>query len=170
MSKRGKRTSKKSDKTAEKENNVNLCNAISNYENPTTDEYKMLFAEHRLKSFTKDWPFDADSTCNPQSLADAGFYHIPSNEAPDACRCFCCFKELDGWEPEDIPMKEHKKHSSSCAFLSLTKPVSKLTVQEYLKLEAERQKNKLSKYYHMAMQEMQNHSALIETEMMKLLK
>jgi len=41
-------------------------------------------------------------------LADAGFYHIPTNDAPDACRCFCCYKELDGWEPEDSPWWETK--------------------------------------------------------------
>ena len=36
-------------------------------------------------------------------LADAGFYHIPSDQSPDATRCFACYKELDGWEPDDDP-------------------------------------------------------------------
>jgi hypothetical protein len=39
--------------------------------------------------------------------------------------------------------EEHRKHSPHCAFLSLNKSVEKLTVDEFLKLECERQKNKL---------------------------
>ena len=36
-------------------------------------------------------------------LAEAGFYHCPTKEEPDAVRCFFCMKELDGWEPDDDP-------------------------------------------------------------------
>ena len=44
-------------------------------------------------------------------LAAAGFYHIPTNNEPDAVRCFCCYKELDGWEPEDDPWYALKKYA-----------------------------------------------------------
>ena len=40
-------------------------------------------------------------------LSMAGFYHIPTNNEPDAVRCFCCYKELDGWEPDDDPWFVH---------------------------------------------------------------
>jgi len=37
-------------------------------------------------------------------LAAAGFFHCPTDQEPDAVRCFVCHKELDGWEPTDIPL------------------------------------------------------------------
>ena len=36
-------------------------------------------------------------------MAEAGFFHAPSDRDPDIARCFVCFKELEGWEPEDNP-------------------------------------------------------------------
>ena len=40
------------------------------------------------------------STCQ---MADAGFYHCPTDREPDVVRCYVCFKELEGWEPQDDP-------------------------------------------------------------------
>ncbi|XP_010144812.1 PREDICTED: baculoviral IAP repeat-containing protein 5-like, partial [Eurypyga helias] len=37
--------------------------------------------------------------------------------------------------------EEHKKHSAGCAFLSLQKDPTNLTLQEFLKLDKERIKN-----------------------------
>lgn len=37
-------------------------------------------------------------------MAEAGFFHSPKDRDPDIARCFVCFKELEGWEPEDNPM------------------------------------------------------------------
>ena len=67
------------------------------------------------------------------------FWHLFS--LPPA-RCFVCFKELDGWEPDDDPMKEHKSHSAKCAFLKLKNP-NNLTVKQFLELEKTRQINKV---------------------------
>lgn len=36
-------------------------------------------------------------------LAEAGFYSCATANEPDAVQCFMCFKELDGWEPDDDP-------------------------------------------------------------------
>ncbi len=36
-------------------------------------------------------------------MAEAGFYHCPTDQEPDLVKCFFCLKELDGWEPEDDP-------------------------------------------------------------------
>lgn len=41
----------------------------------------------------------------------------PSQDAPDSVRCFTCNKFLDGWEPNDDPLEEHKKHSKDCKFV-----------------------------------------------------
>lgn len=37
-------------------------------------------------------------------MADAGFIHCPTENEPDLAQCFFCFKELEGWEPDDDPL------------------------------------------------------------------
>ncbi|XP_060951377.1 baculoviral IAP repeat-containing protein 5a [Limanda limanda] len=107
---------------------------------PLTEEAtKMYFYENRLKSFA-GWPFEEDCTCTPENMAKAGFVHTPSDNSPDIAMCFFCLKELEGWEPEDDPEKEHKSHSPSCHFIALKKKVEELTVEEFLKLQKERHK------------------------------
>lgn len=164
MSRKGRKVSKKNN---QKDNTIKIEPKLSEYNKFDKEEYVMLFTDYRLKTFG-DWPFDGDNSCNPLALASAGFYHIPTNEEPDATRCFCCYKELDGWEPDDNPWEEHRKHSSHCAFLSLRKPVEKLTVDEFLRLESERQKNKLKKYFHMKIQELNQQAEATRTEMAKI--
>ncbi|EPQ18931.1 Putative arylformamidase [Myotis brandtii] len=78
-------------------------------------------------------------------MAAAGFIHCPTENEPDLAQCFFCFKELEGWEPDDDPLEEHKKHSSGCAFLSVKKQFEELTLGEFLKLDKERAKNKVAK-------------------------
>ncbi|KAF5906394.1 baculoviral IAP repeat-containing protein 5.2-like, partial [Clarias magur] len=73
-------------------------------------------------------------------MAKAGFIHVPSENSPDIAQCFFCLKELEGWEPEDDPEKEHKAHSPNCNFITLKKSVESLTVEEFLRLQKERQK------------------------------
>ena len=51
-------------------------------------------------------------------MAAAGFYLVST---PDSVRCFVCLKELDGWEPEDDPIEEHRNHSKKCPFLKIIK-------------------------------------------------
>ncbi|KAK2876241.1 hypothetical protein QQF64_004992 [Cirrhinus molitorella] len=103
------------------------------------DQTKMYFYENRLQTFV-GWPFDEGCICTPENMAKAGFIHTPSENSPDIAQCFFCLKELEGWEPEDDPEKEHKTHSSTCDFILLKKTVDSLTVEEFLKLQKERQK------------------------------
>ena len=49
------------------------------------------------------------------SLVDAGFYY--QNE--DAVQCWACGIVLDGWEPDDDPLDQHKEHSPDCPIFSL---------------------------------------------------
>lgn len=70
-------------------------------------------------------------------LAEAGFYYIGSKHEPDAVQCFLCGKSLDGWEEEDDPWLEHKKHSSECKFAKLGKPECRLTVYEFFDVQME---------------------------------
>ncbi|XP_028287360.1 baculoviral IAP repeat-containing protein 5a [Parambassis ranga] len=106
---------------------------------------KMYFYENRLKTY-EGWPFNEDCTCTPENMAKAGFIHTPSENSPDVAMCFFCLKELEGWEPEDDPEKEHKSHSPSCNFITLKKKVEELTVEEFLKLQKERQKFMINKH------------------------
>ena len=52
-------------------------------------------------------------------MAEAGFYHSSNDRDPDIARCFVCFKELEGWEPDDNPWYE--------LFFSVLKIIKKLT-------------------------------------------
>ncbi|XP_076854667.1 baculoviral IAP repeat-containing protein 5a [Brachyhypopomus gauderio] len=103
------------------------------------DHMKMYFYESRLLTFA-GWPFEEDCVCTPENMAKAGFVHTPSDNSPDIAQCFFCLKELEGWEPEDDPEKEHKLHSPNCNFITLKKSVESLTVEEILRLQKERQK------------------------------
>ncbi|XP_056677056.1 baculoviral IAP repeat-containing protein 5-like [Monodelphis domestica] len=91
----------------------------------------------------QNWPFMEDCTCTPEKMAEAGFIHCPSENEPDLAQYFFCSKELEGWEPE--VMLEHKKHSSICDFIGIKKKIEYLALNEFLKLEKERAKNKIEK-------------------------
>ena len=69
-------------------------------------------------------------------MAEAGFYYIGTEASPDAVRCVVCLTELEGWEEDDEPLKEHKNHSSSsaCPYLKIKDPYQ-ITVGDVLKLE-----------------------------------
>ncbi|KAL4612913.1 baculoviral IAP repeat-containing protein 5 [Arapaima gigas] len=105
----------------------------------SADHTKMYFYENRLKTYS-GWPFEEGCACTPENMARAGFIHTPAENSPDIAQCFFCYKELEGWEPEDDPVKEHKAHSPECSFIALKKPVQELTVEEVIKLQKEREK------------------------------
>ncbi|KAM4668333.1 baculoviral IAP repeat-containing protein 5.1-like [Amazona ochrocephala] len=108
-----------------------------------TDFKDMYEYENRLKTFT-NWPFKENCKCSPENMAKAGFIHCPDENEPDVVKCFFCLIELEGWEPNDDPWKEHMKHYN-CGFLSLTKPFDDLTMEEYYMLEMTRLRTFLCK-------------------------
>ncbi|KAF2193830.1 inhibitor of apoptosis repeat-containing protein [Zopfia rhizophila CBS 207.26] len=59
------------------------------------------------------WPLPSPT---PAELACAGFVWKPTTESPDNVICFCCNRQLDGWEASDNPAHEHLTHSPSCGF------------------------------------------------------
>ena len=69
-------------------------------------------------------------------MAEAGFYYVGSSSEPDLARCYYCRRELDGWEPTDVPWDEHKRRE--CPFINLGKSPMDLTVEDAFTLEAER--------------------------------
>ena len=69
-------------------------------------------------------------------MAEAGFYLVGNANEPDLVRCYYCRRELDGWEPTDVPWDEHKRRN--CPYISLGKTPQELTVEDAFNLEAER--------------------------------
>ncbi|XP_064091937.1 baculoviral IAP repeat-containing protein 5.2-like [Macrobrachium nipponense] len=102
--------------------------------------YEMLNEENRLKSFKK-WPFGSDTCMSKEKMAEAGFFFTGSKKEPDLAKCYICLKELDGWEEEDDPWEEHKKHAPYCQFIQLNKKPCELTVQDTHELEMHRNMN-----------------------------
>lgn len=52
-------------------------------------------------------------------MVEAGWCYDPSQEAEDGVTCFYCNLSLDGWEPKDNPLDEHKRRSPDCSFFTL---------------------------------------------------
>ncbi|KAE8626840.1 hypothetical protein XENTR_v10006779 [Xenopus tropicalis] len=115
------------------------------------DFRNMYDYEARLATFA-DWPFTENCKCTPENMAKAGFVHCPTENEPDVACCFFCLKELEGWEPDDDPWTEHSKRSASCGFLSLTKCVNDLTMEGFLRLEADRIKSFYRKFSTVVLQ------------------
>ncbi|CAH8540820.1 unnamed protein product [Schistosoma turkestanicum] len=110
--------------------------------NTTIDRFRLSTYSYRLNTLT-NWPYDGNSLCTAEKLAMSGFYR-PNPNYPTVTQCFVCMKELEGWEPDDDPDKEHKIHSSKCPFLK-SKQYEQLTYEEGLKMDVERYCNYLSK-------------------------
>ncbi|XP_064643089.1 baculoviral IAP repeat-containing protein 5-like [Lineus longissimus] len=98
----------------------------------------IYFIEKRLETF-KSWPFEENCFCTAEKMAEAGFIHCQDDNEPDVVKCFICYKTLDGWEPEDDPWDEHKRHAPQCGFVKLNN--KELTVEDILKLESQRLTN-----------------------------
>ncbi|KAJ9580201.1 hypothetical protein L9F63_004144 [Diploptera punctata] len=118
---------------------------MENEQIPHPTQY--VYEIQRLKSFN-DWPYDVeDCICTSKKMAEAGFFFCGSNKEPDLVQCFVCLKKLDGWEPEDDPWDEHRKHASKCPFVEIGKKQSKLTYPQQYKILKEAAVNML-KYKH----------------------
>lgn len=98
------------------------------------EEGALYLVEDRLETFqVANWPFDSGS-CTPLKMAEAGFYFCGTAQTPDWVRCVVCHQDMEGWEEEDDPREEHKRHSPNCAYLKLKDPY-KITFGEMLDLE-----------------------------------
>lgn len=112
----------------------------------TLDEC-FLLEKNRLASF-KSWPFTDKQKCSIKKvssevsvlprvqrlrlsfqMAEAGFYWKGNEVDVDSAACFLCGKVLDGWEPNDDPWSEHRKHAPQCAFVKLGRPERQITVR-----------------------------------------
>ncbi|XP_063309515.1 baculoviral IAP repeat-containing protein 5 [Pelobates fuscus] len=131
------------------------------------EEWRLYCLGTRIQSFN-NWPFTEDCACTPQKMAEAGFIHCPTANSPDVAQCFFCLKELEGWEPEDDPLEEHRKHSSSCLFISLKKKAEELTLGEFLKLDKERVKIKMQRKMNLQIELFQSTAQKVRSSLEKL--
>lgn len=60
-----------------------------------------------------------------RQMVEAGWCYNPLPEYDDCVMCFYCGTSLDGWEPKDDPMKEHKKRAEDCHFFTLVEESKK---------------------------------------------
>ncbi|KAI5749834.1 hypothetical protein M8J76_010573 [Diaphorina citri] len=95
---------------------------------------KMMFYRNRLKSFSS-WPFSSSDKCTPENMATAGFYSISKLRNDTSVKCFCCLKELDGWESMDDPWEEHKRHQKDCPYIKLNTVEQQWTLEEWIDLQ-----------------------------------
>ncbi|NXA10852.1 BIRC5 protein, partial [Sapayoa aenigma] len=131
------------------------------------EEWQLYLVSVRAATF-RNWPFTEGCACTPERMAAAGFVHCPSENSPDVAQCFFCLKELEGWEPDDDPLEEHKKHSAACGFLSLQKEPAKLTLQEFLKLDKMRTMKSFKKDISQKMTEVKEGAQSTRCEIKKL--
>jgi baculoviral IAP repeat-containing protein 5 len=80
-------------------------------------------------------------------MAQAGFYWCGNDRENDSAACFVCGKELDGWEENDDPWSEHRKHAPQCMFVKYSRPESDLTLEEFFNITEAIMKENLSKRY-----------------------
>ena len=69
-----------------------------------------------IKTGPLRWPHPDSFIATPKTLAEAGFYHDPSEDDPDNVICFMCSKELGGWDSDDDPYRVHVAKSAKCAW------------------------------------------------------
>ncbi|XP_039596441.1 baculoviral IAP repeat-containing protein 5a [Polypterus senegalus] len=134
----------------------------------TPEECDLYVYEKRLQTYS-GWPFTGGCVCTPENMAKAGFIHCPTENSPDVVQCFFCYKELEGWEPEDDPLQEHKRHSPNCTFIGLKKNVEDMTLVELLKLQKDRQKFLLKKSTDENMEKFRQAAQKTRSELVKII-
>lgn len=89
------------------------------------DPYSTSNYEGRLGTFV-NWPYEKRRGWKPKStlLAQAGFHFVPQCHNDDTTECALCGITLNGWEPRDDPINEHRRRRPDCLFfLSAPKEV-----------------------------------------------
>ncbi|KAH6941228.1 hypothetical protein HPB50_015118 [Hyalomma asiaticum] len=129
----------------------------------------MNLVENRLATF-EHWPLTGECVCTPPRMAEAGFYHCPTESQPDLARCYVCFKELHGWQPSDDPFEEHSRYAD-CAFVSRgMKKGDEMTLHEFTCIEKERDKNRVRMLKELRMSLLEEDLQSHKRELEKLLK
>ncbi|GLV44904.1 Deterin [Carabus blaptoides fortunei] len=134
-------------------------------DNPV-DRLEMILEDNRYQSFKK-WPYSSKNKCNAQNMAEAGFFWTGNFEEPDSAQCFVCNKQLDGWESNDDPWDEHRKHESTCLFVTIGKTEEFLTLYQLHELFVAMVKNLTKKMFEQEKQELLHRAKLLKADILK---
>lgn len=102
---------------------INACIRLRNGDpNRVEDDplsEKMM--EARRATFMNNWPHENRKgwKCKIQKMVEAGWCYDPSPEYDDGVTCCYCNLSLDGWEPKDNPVDEHRRRTEDCYFFIL---------------------------------------------------
>ncbi|EKG15733.1 hypothetical protein MPH_07168 [Macrophomina phaseolina MS6] len=99
---------------------INVCLSLRDpEENEDPMSEKMVAA--RTATFAGSWPHENKKgwKCKIKKMVEAGWVYDPSPDYEDGVACFYCMLSLDGWEPKDNPMEEHRRRSPDCPFFML---------------------------------------------------
>lgn len=90
----------------------------------TEDPKSKRMVDARKVTFAGRWPHEAKKgwKCKTKQLAEAGWKYTPTPESDDMATCVYCHLALDGWEPSDKPMDEHRNRSPDCPFFTFVAP------------------------------------------------
>ncbi|KAI9138078.1 hypothetical protein BKA69DRAFT_1093749 [Paraphysoderma sedebokerense] len=107
---------------------VNDNNADLNMANPENWPTSKAMEQARLDTFGNWWPHQKTKgfACSMKRMAKAGFYFCPSRDSEDMAGCIYCGVTLDGWEPSDSAIKEHRKRAPNCIFFQKPSAVTKV--------------------------------------------
>lgn len=104
---------------------ISVTKADDATEQETRDPMSDEMFNARKATFTagEGWPHENKKgwKCKINKLAEAGWALDPSpdGEEPDGVTCFYCNLSLDGWEPKDDPLAEHRRREPYCRFFEL---------------------------------------------------
>lgn len=78
-------------------------------------------AQARTNTFGDMWPHEHKKGWKPKvkQMVEAGWAYDPSPQDEDGATCFYCNMSLDGWEPKDSPLEEHRRREPNCLFFAL---------------------------------------------------
>ncbi|KAI9823979.1 MAG: hypothetical protein M1826_007573 [Phylliscum demangeonii] len=94
-------------------------------QNPEDPRSQRMQAARRA-TFADRWPHEGKKgwTCKVEKMVEGGWYYCPTAESDDFVSCPYCNLALDGWEPKDKPVEEHRRRSPDCPFVELVDQAS----------------------------------------------
>ncbi|KAK9477088.1 hypothetical protein V1514DRAFT_334832 [Lipomyces japonicus] len=97
-----------------------IINGMDWNEDEDHDPDSTQMRKARLDTFANWWPHDGKRGWVPTStkMCEAGFFYNPSRTGDDMAACLYCGVVLDGWEPKDNPLEEHRKRGLNCFFFT----------------------------------------------------
>ncbi|KAK6433535.1 hypothetical protein LTR95_010288 [Oleoguttula sp. CCFEE 5521] len=84
-------------------------------------EEKLVEARRATFEIGINWPHESKRgwRCKVAKMVASGWCFDPAPDTDDGATCFYCQLSLDGWEPKDDPLVEHRKRMPDCPFFVL---------------------------------------------------